>query len=269
MSNYSPTIRVRADVTNPGHYFACCGMAELASRAMPPQNVLEPESWFENEWFLIAKGPSLKDLVGNLTNVELKQTNPLDATASPIEIKAPFCLLLDWWKAGDRASSDLKVWAGTMESFRIAKAMQAAMKAPEFLTENLLNIGTVAYDPDNPEKKVEPFYFDARRGPNAHSRDVGFAPNDLGMTTIGSPAVELLCLIGLQRVRPISTGKPRVFDYHTWTRPLPSLLLPAAAAGLLPDAPAQRYRFESWYRTGQRKHKAFLSAKLQSKTAIS
>ena len=99
------------------------------------------------------------------------------------------------------------------------------------------------------KRRLPPFYFDARRGPNAHSRDVGFAPNDLGVTTIASPAVELLCLIGLQRVRPVSAGKPRLFDYHTWSLPLPPVLAPVAAAGLLPDAGAHGYRFESWFRT--------------------
>ena len=148
-----------------------------------------------------------------------------------------------------------------MESFRIARAMQHAMREPVFAIAEIFDIGMVAFDPDDLEKKVEPFYFDARRGPNAHSRDVGFAPNDLGMTTIASPAVELLCLIGLQRVRPVSAGKPRLFDYYTWSLPLPPVLSPVAAAGLLPDTGARGYRFESWFRTGQRKHKAFINAK--------
>jgi CRISPR-associated endonuclease/helicase Cas3 len=148
-----------------------------------------------------------------------------------------------------------------MESFRIARAMQRTMKASVFSSEQLLDCGMVAYDADDPEKKVEPFYFDARRGPNAHSRDVGFSPNDLGLTTIASPAVELLCFIGLQRVRPVSAGMPRIFDYHVWTQPLPIALASVAAAGLLPSSVTHGYRFESWFRTGQRKHKAFLTAK--------
>jgi CRISPR-associated protein Csb3 len=90
---------------------------------------------------------------------------------------------------------------------------------------------------------------------------VGFAANDLGMTTIASPAVEFLCLVGLQRVRPVPSGKPRIFDYHTWALPLPPQVAPAAAAGLLSAVGARGYRFESWFRTGQRKHKAFLTAK--------
>lgn len=268
MSDPTPSLSVRCDVTNPGHYFACCGLLELASRLKA-----EAVGWFDADSFHIADGPTLPDLIRQFTEVDLVQTDASDATASPIIIPAPFHLRLDWWKAGDRGSSDLKVWAGTMESFRIARAMQMTMRKPEFSTDHLLNIGMVARDPDDPMKKVEPFYFDARRGPNAHSRDVGFAPNDLGMTTIASPAAELLCFIGLQRVRPSPLPRPKrsdpiLFDYHTWSRPQPALLAPVAATGLLPDAGAKGYTFESWYRTGQRKHKAFLSAKLKSTTHI-
>lgn len=256
MSASPATIRINVDVTNPGQFFACCGLLELASRQSA-----DAQGWFEAGHFHISEGPSLVDLIAATTSATLTQIDPDDATASPILIEKPVNLRLDWWKSGDRTASDLKVWAGTMESFRIARAMQQTMKMPVFSSENLLNCGMVAYDADDPEKKVEPFYFDARRGPNAHSRDVGFSPNDLGLTTIASPAVELLCLIGLQRVRPISAGKPRLFDYYTWAQPLPITLAPAAAAGLLGGSPTHGYRFESWFRTGQRKHKAFLTAK--------
>jgi hypothetical protein len=263
MSEPVHTIRIHVDATNPGQFFACCGLLELAERLKPGAL-----GWFENDSFVISEGPSLETLVARIVVAELIQLETDDTTASPIQIPSPFNLRLDWWKGGDKTSSDLKVWAGTMESFRIARAMQHAMRAPEFTTAEILNIGMVAFDPDDLEKKVEPFYFDARRGPNSHSRDVGFAPNDLGMTTIASPAVELLCLIGLQRVRPVSTGKPRLFDYHAWSLPLPSLLAPAAAAGLLLDAGARGYRFESWFRTGQRKHKAFITAKLTTASQL-
>lgn len=256
MSESTHPIRIRVDVTNPGHFFACCGLLELAARISPGA-----AGCFEANDFVISKAPSLESLITGIVAAKLVKLDSEDTTASPILIPAPFGVLLDWWKTGDRASSDLKVWAGTMESFRIARAMQHAMRAPEFSTVEMLNIGTVAFDPDDAETKVEPFYFDARRGPNAHSRDVGFAPNDLGMTTVASPAVEFLCLVGLQRVRPVPTGKPRIFDYHTWAAPLPPQVVPAAAAGLLPAVGSRSYRFESWFRTGQRKHKAFITAK--------
>jgi CRISPR-associated protein Csb3 len=194
-----------------------------------------------------------------ISKAELVQLDSSDVTASPIHISPPFDLRLDWWKSDNPAFAGLKVWAGTMESFRIARAMQYALRVGSFQSADLLNIGVIAYDPDDLTKKVEPFYFDARRGPNAHSRDVGFSPNDLGMTTTASPAVEFLCLIGLQRCRPQPNEHSRIYDYYFWPQRIPPLLMPAAILGLLPNPTG--YRFESWYRTGQKKHKAFLTAK--------
>jgi CRISPR-associated endonuclease/helicase Cas3 len=108
--------------------------------------------------------------------------------------------------------------------------------------------------------KTEPFYFDAKRGPNADSRDVGFSPNDLKLKTLAAPAVEFLCLVGLQRAIPRPAGD-KLFDYHLWTGPIPISLVAAAVNGLIQPQPHLACRFESWYRTSQRKHKAFLTAK--------
>jgi hypothetical protein len=249
------SLSVRVDVTNPGQFFACCGLLELASRLS-----VDAQGWFENGDFCIRRGSSLEELVNQIRRASLQALDAEDATASPISIGHPFDLRVDWWKFADRSTLALKLWAGRMESCRIARAMQLALAAPEFLSKDLLNIGAIAYDPNDTANKVEPFYFDARRGPNAHSRDVGFSADAMGMTTTASPAVELLCLIGLQRCRPVPTGRPRVFDYHIWSRPLPPTLLPAAIAGLLPGISTRGYRFESWFRTSQKKHKAFLSA---------
>ena len=135
----------------------------------------------------------------------------------------------------------MKVWAGTMENVRIARAMQHAMRHERFLGPDLFDVGVIAYDPDNPTKKVEPFYFDARRGPNAHSRDVGFSPNDLQMTTTAFPAVEFLCLVGLQRCLPARTERPRVFDYYSWIPPLCRRLWSRRRVRPPPRSPASRW----------------------------
>lgn len=142
------------------------------------------------------------------------------------------------------------------EKIKIVNKFEATVaKAKAKRERDLTNITTTA-------KKIEPFYFDANRGPNAHSRDVGFAVNDLKWATFASPAVELLTLVGLQRAIPAPVlDAPRNFDYSLWTLPLPISLLPAAVNGLLPDNSRRRFRFESWFRTGQRKHKAFLTAR--------
>lgn len=110
------------------------------------------------------------------------------------------------------------------------------------------------------KSKTEPFYFDAKRGPNADSRDIGFSPNDLKLKTLAAPAVEFLCLVGLQRAIPHPVGD-RLFDYHLWTTPIPVSLLAAAVNGFIQPENHPAFRFESWFRTSQRKLKAFLIAK--------
>ncbi len=105
------------------------------------------------------------------------------------------------------------------------------------------------------------FYFDARRGSNARPIDIGFSPDSLHMKSRAYPAVEFLCLIGLQRFRPMPVeGRRRFFDYYTWEMPLASRVATVAACGLLPGVNGSRFCFEIKFRTDQRKHKAFTPA---------
>jgi hypothetical protein len=256
MSNPEPNIRINADVTNPGQFFACCGLLEMTGRLWPGA-----EGWFEEAAFCLHAQGNLNDLIRAVSDAELIQLDPEDKTASPIEVRLPSrAIRLDWWQDDRSGGRELKVWAGTMESMRIARAMQNALRDDRFLSPDLLDVGLIVYDPDSPEKKVEPYYFDARRAPNAHSRDVGFSANDLGITTTAFPAVEVLCLVGLQRCLPARTDTPRVYDYFTWSRPISPELLRAVVPGEVLFPGMNRYRFENWYRTGQKKHKAFRSA---------
>jgi len=251
-----PSVRINVDFTNPGHFFACCGLLELADRLWGGA-----QGAFTGNQFVITGSNDLPKLIQTIAETDLEQLDPDDATASAINVKLPHRpLRLDWWQDTLAGGKELKVWAGTMESCRIAKAMQLTLRDPRFQDANLLNIGTIAYDTTDPSKKVEPFYFDARRGPNAHSRDVGFSPNDLKLTTTAFPAVEFLCLVGLQRCLPTKTNQRNWFEYHTWSLPVPPSLVSLAACGLLVDPDRHGYRFENWYRTGQKKHKAFRSA---------
>lgn len=259
MSNYpQPSITVNVDVTNPGQFFACCGLLELADRLWPGA-----EGWFGEDGcaFHLACDGTLPSLVDAIANAELVHTDPTDLYSSPLLLAGPFrSLSIDWWMTDRTGARDLKVWAGTMESVEIACAMQHAMRNNQFHSPNLFNVGMVVMTPGDSNKKKEPYYFDARRAGNAHSRDIGFSPNDLNLTSTAHPAVELLCLIGLQVARPAFTSETRIYDYFTWKIPLPSSLLLAASTGKL-TLPGQRgYRFENWFRTGQKKHKAFRPA---------
>ena len=123
-----PSMSVKVDVTNPGQFFACCGLLELADRMW-----IGAEGWFESAWFHISAGGELSELISNLSQAELLQLDPDDNTASPIAIGRPFrTLRLDWWHDERAGGKDLKAWAGTMESVRIAKAMQNALRDERF-----------------------------------------------------------------------------------------------------------------------------------------
>ena len=254
-------IRVRVDPANPGQFFACCGLLELADRLWS-----SAEGWFEDSSFHLrtvdrsAQNPTLASLIAAIAQAPLRAVDANDETASPIQIETPFHLRLDWWNDQRSGGDRLKVWAGRMSSVRISRAMQHAIALQVRRDETLLDEGLVVYDPDDATKKVEPFYFDARRGSNARSLDIGFAPDAFGMTTLAYPAVELLCLIGIQRARPAPTAAKRVFHYFTWGVPLPPIGAGCAAYGNLEVALDHAYEFEVGFRTDQRKHKAFMPA---------
>ena len=57
MSNPQPSIRVKVDVTNPGQFFACCGLLELADRLWPGV-----EGWFDGggSFVWVVKNTQLK-----------------------------------------------------------------------------------------------------------------------------------------------------------------------------------------------------------------
>jgi CRISPR-associated protein Csb3 len=259
-------IRIPVDAANPGQFFACCGLLELASRLWPGATAA-----FEPETFVVRApiaSPALSVLLQAFKQSPLLSTEGAGAEAdddeseselaSPMSLGSPFHLTLNWWS--DRA---LKPWAGSMNAGLIFAAMRDSID-PD--CADPLNDLRVVRDPPDPAaptqktKKREPFYFDARRGSNAKSIDVGFAPDALGMTSAACPAVEALCIIGLQRFKPMPTDQPRVFVYRAWATPLPSSVAAAAVSDLLPGVGGERYRFENAFRTDQRKHKGFLPA---------
>ncbi len=257
-----PAISIRIDPANPGQFFACCGLLESADRLWNGA-----EGWFEEVGFFIRPltsqdrtGRSLGELVLAIAGVSLLATDPEDDYSSPIQMPDPFDLRLDWWHDHRTGGDRLKPWAGSMRGVRIARAMQNVLRWEELHTSGLLDYSTVVYDRAEPDKKVEPFYFDARRGASALPIDIGFSPDSLHMTNLAYPAVEFLCLVGLQRFRPMPTGTPRVFDYYTWTIPLGASVAALAAAGLFKEAGVCGFRFEVAFRTDQRKHKAFTPA---------
>ncbi len=197
MTTYGPPISIAVDACNPGEFFACCGLLELADRLWRGA-----EGWFDGGGFYIApnqseNGRTLVSLLAMVSECALEQVDPADAMASPLWLASPFDLRLDWWQDKRAGGSDLKTWAGKQNVVRIAKAMHAVIMRPLGLALPLFSLAEVLFDPADPRNTVEPFYFDNRRACQAHPLDIGFSPDAQGMTIPVHATVEFLCLIGL------------------------------------------------------------------------
>lgn len=246
----NPSIRIAVDPTNPGQFFACCGLLELADRLWPDSN-----GWFDDGAFCISAGGTLQNLLSAIRTARMEQIDQDDLMTSPLLMPAPFSLRLDWWLDDRSGGSSFKTWAGQQKVVRIAAAMHAVID-PEVSPACLLNTAAVLFDPIE-KKKVEPFYFDARRASQAHSVDIGFSPDAQGMTMPVFAATEFLCMIGLQRFRPGSNGD-KTFRYVAWHLPLAPSVASAVAIGAVPTPDSTSYTFRLVFRT--KYSKGFLSA---------
>lgn len=264
MSYPEPSITVNVDVTNPGQFFACCGLLELADRLWP-----SAEGWFNDGYFMLAANSSdatVLQVANRLRRCELEpddtdsdeKTCPLRLReeASAINGNKPLSILLDWWLDNVGVGDSLKTWAGQQKVTVISRAMLHSATIDGQADSTWLNHGRPAHLPKSPTKIVEPFCFDARRF--AHALDTGFSLDTQGAETIAHPAVELLCLIGLQRFRPQQSSKSKWhFEYWTWMWPLCPTVAAAVVCGAAPVSDLQGYRFALRFRDNQKRYKAF------------
>lgn len=238
-------IRLDVDLTNPGQFFGCCGVFELAQQLWPGVT-----AHFEDAHFIVSDG-DLKELVTKTAQAPLEVLEPTNQTSSALRLAGPFDLRLDWWKV----ERGLKTWAGRMSVDRIATSLQQDLPNTS-LINGFFNDGHVVIGADG--KKVEPYYFDGRRGATALPLDVGFSSDALSLATVAFSTSEFFTLLGLQRFRPAEV-KLRVYRYQAWRAPLSVTLAALVAANVLPDD-GPIFQFESAFRTDQRKHKAFSPA---------
>lgn len=237
-------IHLDVDLANPGQFFGCCGVFELAQRLWP-----RAVARFAGAHFIISDG-DLTELVTKAEQVPIQVLEPDNQTSSALRLAHPFDLRIDWWMA----ERDLKTWAGRMSVDRIATSLQRDL--PNTLSNGFFDHGHVVVGTDG--KKVEPYYFDGRRGATALPLDLGFSSDALSLETVAFSATEFFTLLGLQRFRPANV-KRRIFCYRAWREPLPVALAALAAGNTLPDG-GPLFQFESAFRTDQRKHKAFSPA---------
>lgn len=235
----TPDIVIDVNLRNPGQFFACCGLLELAGRSWPGS-----EGWFEGDersaTFRIATGSGHDDPLSAIIGILIEDA-PLAALAAgqelyaadrqPVVLRDPFKLRLDWWldsyRGGDK--SELKVWAGQQTPMRNFQNLQKAWR--EMASAN----GSNRFARDVLSKKwpmTGRFGFDPAAAPTAG--DVGFSTDEQGIPVLTSPATEMLAAIGLQRCRPVrdERNRGRWFVYEAWSDPVEIGVAPAMIAGI-------------------------------------
>lgn len=253
-----PDFSVKVNAANPGQFFACCGLLELAHRFWP-----SAEGSFDDNVFKVEatnNDGGLAALVDCLRGVSLDSDDAVaDEKTCPLRLESTApgftSLRLDWWLNKDGGGGLLKTWSGQQRVTVIGRAMLGAAVSIEIIDEEWFNQGMVVSAPDSPGKTAEPFYFDARRC--AHALDAGFSLDAVKAKTVAFPSVEILALLGLQRFRPrTADSERRIFEYFTWNQPL-GISAAAIACGSAAVAGRRGFRFRVLNREDQKRYKAF------------
>jgi len=267
--NQNPTLSINVDLCNPGQFFACCGLLELAHR-------LTPFSQRAVGWFKASKQENMnfhikafitehKPITLHLIIESLKQCFIVnrggDGKEGPIFLDEPFHMWIDWRKAYPQ-NSIVKTWAGQQVLFRIAQALQKAIctTVSEPYNKDFLNIsGPVKTD--NNKKDMAVTAFNIAKSENVI--DAGFSADKLSDRILSHPAIitEFLAMIGLQRFCP-ATGKQRLTrSYFAWDIPLPAPIAASVVFGPFSGIQPIAFTFRMYERDSEGRYKAFSTAK--------
>jgi len=282
MNSPEANIRVKVDPANPGQFFACCGLLELADRLWPGA-----EGWFEKGMFYIKCPGTLKQLLDAFLNAEVKSTlsdeelkrlgtllSAKKADLSPEEIEEkenlherwkkyerlylakPFDLWVDWWRDEKGERTELKTWAAKQFVLEILRPLIQALRG--IIMEEVLD--DILQCPANVDGL--PFYFDSEAYSQNTDIDIGFSPYKLrhiiSTRDIIKPALEVFAFFGLQRFRPRSIPGKEVFRYTLWPIPLPPVIAAAVVCKAITLPDTRSYEFRPLKRT--KYMKAFRSA---------
>lgn len=273
MNTPEANIMIPVDQTNPGQFFACCGLLELADRLRPGA-----EGWFDGREFQLRFDLSFDTLIDALRQSTVTNTmsnsqrtrlqdlslmskkdrdkagledekNALDALRreEPVIFRSSFEMRIDWFRDDYSGGSRFKTWAGRQSVLDIASAMLSGLSHVDSADESTLwnsarGIGL-------------PFNFDSDLGGQGSALDIGFSFDPLAASKTTriegtcKPALELLAFVALQRFRPRELSGQNRFVYSTWKQPLPVAVAAAVACQAIQFDDAPRYEFRLLYRT--------------------
>lgn len=231
MKTPNPNFSIKVDVTNPGQFFACCGLLELAHRVWPGT-----EGWFNSNNFCVAIPTDTDDIFqrvrDSLDRAEIMEHGARGEPATYPVTLSGLGIILDWWIDGRGKKTPLKLWAGQQTSLKIVQDLKMVFCTLRIDSlEHLFNVG---------RPMTGRFGVDPRAAWNAI--DAGFSPNTQQMEVTTFPSVEFLAGVGLQGFRPMQDKAG--FRYATWSVPLSVPIARTAATGVLPAGDVLQYHFQ-------------------------
>jgi CRISPR-associated endonuclease/helicase Cas3 len=269
-------IRVRMEPTNPGQFFACCGLLELAHRLWNGA-----EGWFDGSEFCLRPAGNHaevtpKGLIDELARCRVmnvmteEQLTLLDQLSqlkgrdrsesqeaqkkelesirreSPIRFhfSGKFDLRIDWFLDGRSDGSRFKTWAGQQSVIDIAQGMHGPL-----LPAKWCDAPPAEWLSRSVSVDALPFYFDSGLSGQGAALDAGFSFDPLGFKMPSRPLLELAAFIGLQRFRPLPVPGDNLYRFDLWPSPLLPATAAVAACGAVAMRGAQRYEFRLLYRT--------------------
>ncbi len=280
MNHSKVSFTINVDPTNPGQYFACCGLFEIANRLWPGA-----EAWFSDvgTQFHIACGShSLLELIeaigesrieSSLGDEGLKRLGTLLSVAKDglseqdiadkirlqqswytetVRLAEPLDIALDWWWDQRSSVTLLKTWAAKQFVIEIARPLLNSIKAHDWEAMDMSDCLAT----ELPVKGL-PFCFDSMNNTQNTARDYGVAPSEVKSAPCIRPLIELLTFVALQRFRPFRPSKSDLIYYATWPVPLTINVAGAVSASCV-NAGGRCFAFRMLYRT--KYMKAFYSS---------
>jgi len=244
MSHPDASLSLYVDVTNPGQFFACCGLLEVAHRLWCQGGA---EGWFADGQFSLARNDGQPGAMAELVDAAIAcdaQPVPIDdAKVDPIQLGDPIGIRLDWWRRRDGSTNLFKTWAANATSLQMftkwQKPLRGCLDSINRQPECVLNVSD----------RVQGSYgFDSDLGWDALT--VGFSLNEHAVLKKlpTRPAVELFGAIGLQRFFPNFDERAQLVRYSAWQVPLTAPVARVAALGLVPSVTLHRLRTRFVYR---------------------
>jgi CRISPR-associated protein Csb3 len=278
MTHAKPNITVNVDVTNPGQFFACCGLLELAAR-IDPYTLAR----FDSGHFAIhANVRAVLDCFFKCeVNVDTSATsknvdeagevddnddiNSHRGRIYPMTLCEPFNLRLDWWNDEEAQRQKLKTWTAGQRVTDLLVGYHKRQKRKGKTEHTYIPsmrehfAEAVKRCPDDWLREARPievpmaFSYDSRLSRN-NALDQGHKAKSI---MAFSPAVDVLTLVGLQRFRPLMLETWTHNLYCTWSEPLPVEIAAVTALGLIPQLTSSCFEFPIKRCDAQGRYKLF------------